>query len=201
MAACESQHLSDQLAQLSVSQDDDALGGPDVQLVRHRERGGQRLNERRLIVAHALWHRMLVRSGQCHIVGKDAIVPPYTQRSARWAVAGPTCATGLAITTGDVDLTNNALSDPDRAGWAGFHDAYEFVAQHPVVIRVSLDKLQVSVADPGPEHAYQCLAFSQVWYRVVGLESNAFVTSVQDQRAHNSLPSKCSSENQSSFPI
>jgi hypothetical protein len=90
-------------------------------------------------------------------------------------VRGTTRIAVGALATGEVDLADHATPDQFPRTGGALDRADELMPRYPLESQVSPEKLEICVADTGKVHAYERLANSRFWFRVLGHQAEGFL--------------------------
>jgi hypothetical protein len=108
-----------------------------------------------VFVSNALrhWQKVPEREPQEFCVGP--ITSYDSEDSPLGAMARIACSTKLTFTAAGINFTDYSLTHHLATG-SVFNDAYKFVTYGPAKASVAARDLNVSVADSGKQHTYNC---------------------------------------------
>src|SRR3984957_6895841 len=166
------QHASDELRQLSVTQDGCGAELLRVDLIENFAGGGQRFDEDGLFVGDGIRGFVQIFDRESEVFGEGAVVIDDTEDGAAKAVrfqsAKAELADGVVAVggAGDVDFAGDAAADPAgsfvldyrrRVSAIADRDdfAYEFVTGNAAEVVVAAEDLDVGVADAGEADLYE----------------------------------------------
>ena len=161
------QDLGAEIAESSITEDDDALIPPDLELRGDLKRRRHRFREDRSVVVDRVWHGVQVALGDGDEICKRTITTDDPDHGAMRTVPRMTSdGASVARPATAIDLTDHAAT-LERTPKCG---ADEFMSEHAAKAVISREDLKIRLADAGPLHADHYLSRSEAWLRTVGLE-------------------------------
>ena len=182
VAARVAKRPGDEMSEASIAEDGDPAGDRD--LLRDPHRGGERLDEDRIVVLNRIRNDVEIAFGQHEVIGKDAVSPGDPENRALGAVTMATRPAARACAARGVDLSRHSGAGLQRCRRCD-EGADELVAQDPSEIHVPVDDLQIGPADSGDGDPHERLTRGGIGGREIGPVGQP---SVEYQAVHAILP-------------
>jgi threonine synthase len=168
------QNLTDQQAELSISDDSHWRAGGNSDLIENLAGRGERFDENRMFGGDLARYAMQIAHRQRQEFAKSAGMFYDPEHSALGTMTPQPSLAPLAGSASQIDLTHHALADPIAIVRCD-HFADELVPRRSAEAVVTVLKLDIGIADSAAEQPDQSESFGPPRARVVAQEDHAFV--------------------------
>lgn len=160
--------LRAEIAEASITEHDDAVILPDLELRWDLKCGRYRFREHSGLVVDRIRHGVQVAFGDREKIREGAIAADDPEHGTMRAVSGVTRDPArIAGPATAIDLADHAApleGSPER-------DADELMSEHTAEAVIAREDLQIGLADAGAEDADEYFSGARAWFGTVGLKA------------------------------
>ena len=168
------QGLSNELAETTGSQNQNAVCGADFDLLLDLKCGRQRFHKNSRIIGYRIRNRLEIFQRQAQVFGEGAVAVFDTQDGTIFTVRGLRCETIAACSAADIDFAHHPLSDTIRLVGCQDNFAHKFMSRYAAKWVISFYQFQIGSADAGlanlnPGFARNGLGLRHIFAKFQGL--------------------------------